>query len=268
MRKNITSATAFRCLILSIFLCGHAAAQIPMESTLPGMKKFYRICKRNGKPAGYALSEVIGCERIAGDTLVVCQLEQEFDKHREPLTDEAGEAWPADTIRVRIVADCVVYSYEDLLGTLGEPLFGDPELSEKLREKGYSCRFKCEGDKEYRIPSRMEVGDTLSRFIQEDYLYNEKKGKPFAGATIEVVTYAACRETLDTPAGRFECVKVVTAFTCIAKVSFIRLRMRETVALWVSPGIGFVRMGELNKNGCLRSGYFELERLEMPSMAG
>lgn len=63
MRKEITAANAFRCLILSIFLCGHAAAQIPMESTLPGMKKCYRICKRNGKPAGYALSEVVGSER-------------------------------------------------------------------------------------------------------------------------------------------------------------------------------------------------------------
>lgn len=83
-----------------------------------------------------------------------------------------------------------------------------------------------------------------------------------------MITYVTCRETLDTPAGRFECVKVVTAFTCEAKVSFIRLSMKETIAVWVASGIGFVRMGVLNKKGGLRSGYFELERLEMPASEG
>ncbi|WP_302362789.1 hypothetical protein [uncultured Alistipes sp.] len=257
MKECRLAPKAVCCFVAFCCLCLRLAAQVPMECATEGTEKQYRICNRKGTAIGYGRSVAERCVK-SGDTLVVTQLEYEFDEHHSPLKDEFGNVLPPDTTRVRIVAGEVIYPYAELLGGMLGRVWNTPEQLEALRAKGQAYRYELRGDSDYRIPHDMTVGDTLSRFCQRDELYSLKKGKCIVDSSLEVITYVADREMLVTPAGRFDCFKLITVFSGESKVAFFRLRDRGAMAVWVASGIGFVRMGETDRKGRMKDGYMEL----------
>lgn len=233
----------------------------PYECVTPGTSQYYAIHNKKGKITDYQKTVVLGIED-RDSCRAIRQLAMYFDKDWNPMTDKNGKAIEPDSTaslwgEKGIISDISYYA-----GAIGDPL--DQKTIDYLESGGYEYHFKSEGSPDFIYPDQMTVGDTLCRYHSEDWCIKVATGKrALSQDSFDAVVYVAAEEKVQTPAGEFDCYKIVAEIESRIKSPMYNPVERYRFVEWVSRGVGAVRLGEEDKKGRLMD-YMELVKIEWP----
>lgn len=249
--------TVKKCLIgLALLVLGNDLFAQPFECVTPGTKLYYEIHNNKGKVTDCQQTVVLGIEE-RDSCRAISQLAVYFDKEWNP-----NVAMEADSTETLWGAKGIISDISYFAGERGTPL--DRKTIDILEERGYEYVFASSGSRDYIYPDRMIIGDTLCRYHSYDGYREPETDEEFVmGSTLDAVIYVAAEETVQTPAGEFDCYKIVTELNRKIKSPMYNPVERYRFVEWVARGVGAVLLGEEDKKGRLMD-YMELVKIEWP----
>ncbi len=226
-------------LLFLTWLIGSAAllhAQSNCNAYFPfeeGMEMEYANFNRNGKLESTSTQRVTLVEDTDGGAVA---------KVAFRLTDKKGKALTDGEYDVTCADNTLMFDVSNMLPAEMMAGFGAMDVS-------------VTGDA-MQLPAQLEVGMALpdaSTVIEAG-----SSGINVMKMTVDITDrQVAARETVETPAGNFDCFKVT--YNISSKMMLVNQTFQA--AEWYADGIGVVRSESYNKNGKLQS-YMELQRFE------
>lgn len=254
--------TMKKCLLgLALLLLGNDLSAQPFECVTPGTKLYYEIHNKKGKVTDCQQTTVLGIEE-RDSCRVIAQLAVYFDKEWNPLTDKNGIVIEPDSTEAIWGKKGINGNISYYIGGRGTPI--DRKTVDLLESRGYEYVFRSNGSREYIYSDGMIVGDTLCRYHADDgYRDPGTDESLIMGSTQDAVVYVAAREKVRTPAGTFDCYKIVAEVDSRIKSPMYNPVEQHKFVEWVARGVGAVRLGEEDKKGRLMD-YMELVKIEWP----
>ncbi len=207
--------------LVLVFAALSARASDPFVCTEVGTMLEYEI-KAADKIVGYQTITLTGSERDGDDILLTFSIEQLDDKHNIQTVNDTPLR---NTHTGRLTPTGYVVSARDAMSR---------ELLGKLMQSGVDdIAIECD---DIVLPNWLNVGDTISDHHTDVRL-------SMSGYTVTIRSHTTgnrvtARETINTPAGVFDCYKIV--YNTHAELDAIGMSFDFTSVQWFAEGVGMV----------------------------
>lgn len=207
--------------LILVFAALSALASDPFVCTEVGTVLEYEI-KAADKIVGYQVIALTDSECDGDDLLLTFSIEQLDDKHNIQTVNNVPLR---NTHTGRLTPTGYVVSARDAMSR---------ELLNGLMQSGVDdIAVECD---DVVLPNRLKVGDTISDCHTEVRL-------SMSGYTVTIRSHTtgnrvAARETINTPAGVFDCYKIV--YNNHVELDMIGMSFDFTSAQWFAEGVGMV----------------------------